>query len=58
VPVLLLPENDSKAEAITHFDWEEVTDPSGVTYTLQVATSPGFTPSSIVLDKDGLTDSD
>lgn len=58
VPGLLLPEDGSKAEAITHFDWEEVTDPSGVTYTLQVATSPGFTPSSIVLEKEGLTDSE
>ena len=58
VPVLLLPEEDSKAEAITHFDWEDVTDPSGVTYTLQVSTSSGFTPSSIVLEKDGLTDSE
>ncbi|MDD5509540.1 MAG: IPT/TIG domain-containing protein [Dehalococcoidales bacterium] len=57
VPVLLLPEEGSKSEAMTGFDWEEVTDPSGVIYSLQVATSEGFTPSSIVLEKDGLAES-
>ena len=58
VPVLLLPEDGSKAEAMTYFDWEDAADPSGVSYSLQVATSEGFTPSSIVLEKEGLTDSE
>jgi len=36
-----------------HFDWEVVTDPSGVTYTLQVTANVDF--SSIILEKTGLT---
>ncbi|MBN2097978.1 MAG: leucine-rich repeat domain-containing protein [Dehalococcoidia bacterium] len=35
------------------FDWSNVSDPSGVTYWLQIASDYGFT--SLVLDKDGLT---
>jgi len=58
VPVLVLPEDGSKAEAMAYLDWEDAADPSGVSYTLQVATSAGFTPSSIVLEKNGLTDSE
>lgn len=58
VPVLLLPEDNSKAEAEAHFDWEDITDPSGVTYTLQVATKDNFAASYIVLEKEGLTDSE
>ena len=58
VPVLLLPEDGSKAEAMAYFDWEDAADPSGVSYSLQVATSEGFTPASIVLEKDELTDSE
>ncbi len=56
VPVPLLPETETKAEGQTYFDWEDVTDPSGVTYTLQVATDAAFT--SLVLKKKGLTVSD
>ena len=58
VPVLVLPEDGSKAEAMAYFDWEDAADPSGVSYSLQVATSEGFTPSSIVLEKEELTDSE
>jgi len=58
VPVLVLPEDGSKAEAMAYLDWEDAADPSGVSYSLQVATSKGFTPSSIVLEKEGLTDSE
>jgi len=54
VPELIFPEDGDKAEALTRFEWEESPDPSGVTYTLQVAESEGFTPASIVLEKDGL----
>jgi len=56
IPQLLLPEDASKAEAETYFDWEDVTDDSGVTYTLQIAIDADFT--SIVLEKEGLTYSD
>ncbi|MBI4186058.1 MAG: IPT/TIG domain-containing protein [Chloroflexi bacterium] len=56
-PAPLLPEMGAKAKARAYFDWEDVTDPSGVTYTLQVATSKDFAVSSIVLEKPGLTSS-
>jgi len=59
VPRLKLPEEGSRAEAETHFDWESVSDESlPVTYALQVATDEDFTTDSIVLEKEGLTDSD
>ena len=58
-PRPLKPEMSIKAEAQAYFDWEEVTDPSGVTYTLQIATenftSESFSEGSIVLEKTGLT---
>ncbi len=57
-PPPLQPEMDIKAEAETYFDWEDVTDPSGVTYTLQIATAEDFATDSIVLEKTGLTESE
>jgi len=58
IPRPLKPEMGIKAEALTYFDWEDVTDPSGVTYTLQIATDESFSRSSIVLEKTGLTKSE
>ncbi len=58
IPVPLKPEMNIKAEAETYFDWEDVTDPSDVTYTLQIATSEDFAKGSIVLEKTGLTQSE
>jgi hypothetical protein len=55
-PALLLPQAASAAEEVTHFDWSDVQDPSGVTYTLQIATDAEFT--GIVLEKKGLTASE
>jgi len=52
VPVLLLPKVADTAEAKAYFDWEDVTDPSGVSYTLQVASDANFT--NIVLEREGL----
>jgi len=52
VPVLLLPEVATAAKAETYFDWKDVTDPSGVSYTLQVASDVNFT--NVVLEKEGL----
>lgn len=50
VPTPLMPSDTSEAKAETHFDWEDVDDPSlPVTYRLQVASDKDFT--SIVLDK-------
>jgi hypothetical protein len=57
-PTLLLPLMGEKAEALTSFDWEDVSDESlPVTYTLQVATSDDFSLSSMVLVKEGLISS-
>jgi len=53
VPVLLLPEDASKAGVEVYFDWEDVDDPSGVTYTLQIATDADF--NTMVLEKEDLT---
>jgi hypothetical protein len=47
-----------KADAETYFDWESVTDPSGVTYTLQIASSEDFSQEFMVLEKTGLTESE
>jgi hypothetical protein len=58
VPELLLPAGNSRAEADTYFDWEDVDDPSGVTYTLQVATKRSFASPSVVLEEAELIDSE
>lgn len=55
-PQPLLPLMDSKPEQPITFDWEDVTDPSGVTYTFQLATDEGFT--DIVVEEEGLTESE
>jgi hypothetical protein len=56
VPALSKPESDTKAKSLATFDWSAVTDPSGVTYTLQIATDAGFT--QIVLEKKELPQSE
>ncbi len=52
-PALLSPANDTKADALTTFQWEAVTDPSGFTYELEVSRDSKF--SILVLEKRGLT---
>jgi len=56
MPVPLLPKVAGMAKAEPYFDWEDVVDVSGVTYTLQVASDTGFT--TVVLEKKGLTHSE
>ena len=56
IPPPLLPEDTDKTKAKIYFDWDDVTDPSGVTYTFQIATDNDFT--SIVLEEKGLTSSE
>lgn len=56
IPVPLLPEVAATVEVETHFDWGDVADPSGITYTLQIGTDADFTP--IVLERKGLTQSE
>ena len=51
----LLPEVATTTEAEAYFDWTDVTDPSGVSYALQIAADNDFT--TIVLEKKGLTNS-
>jgi hypothetical protein len=55
-PTLSKPEAGTKAKAQATFGWSEVTDPSGVTYTLQIATDAAFT--QMVLEKKLLTQSE
>ncbi len=58
IPAPLKPEMNIKAKAEAYFDWEGVTDPSGVTYSLQIATDESFSPASIVLEKTGINSSE
>lgn len=56
VPNLTSPAHGAKTTSHTPtFDWSDVTDPSGVRNTLQVANNPEF--SSLLLSKEGLTQS-
>jgi len=55
VPVPLLPAEGDKVDSLAYFDWSDVTDPSGVTYTLQIAADANFTV--MVLEKTQLTES-
>ena len=54
-PQPLLPPIDSKPERPVTFDWKDVTDPSGVTFVLQVARDKGF--ADMVIKKRGLAES-
>jgi hypothetical protein len=55
-PVPIIPEVASGVKPTTIFDWTDITDKSGVTYTLQVATDTNFVVE--VLDKTGLIQSE
>jgi hypothetical protein len=52
VPKLLAPESGAKVNETPTLSWGTVTDPSGITYTLQIAADENF--SSLVQDKSGL----
>jgi hypothetical protein len=55
-PVTLSPTHAATIEAGTQFDWQNVSDPSGITYVLQVAEDSEF--ADIVLEKTELADSE
>lgn len=55
VPELILPGNGVRQGSRPSFEWGAVSDPSGVTYNLQLATDSSFV--TLVLNKDGLTQS-
>ena len=42
VPEILEPANNTKADRVPTIDWNDVTDPSGVTYNFQLAMDTGF----------------
>jgi hypothetical protein len=53
-PTLLAPDNGSTERVSTPtFDWSDVSDPSGITYELEVASDSEFT--SLLIEKTGLT---
>lgn len=54
-PKLLLPDNGIRQNSRPSFSWEEVIDPSGVTYSLQIAADESF--NTLLLEKTGLTQS-
>ena len=57
-PLLLLPANASEGEQPQSFTWQEVEDPSGVTYTFQLARDAGFgsaNSTNLLVNKGGLT---
>ena len=53
IPTLLEPQTGSRQSHQPILVWTPVTDPSGVTYTFQIATDAGF--ANIILQKQGLT---
>ena len=54
-PQPILPAIDSKPERPVTFDWKDVTDPSSVTFVLQIARDKGF--ADMVIEKRGLAES-
>ena len=56
MPVPRLPEVATATEAVLYFDWEDVTDPSGITYVFQIASDSDF--ATIVLERKDLTESE
>ena len=55
-PTLLSPASLTKASGTPTLSWQDVTDPSGVTYSLQIAKDATF--NILVLQKDGLKQSE
>jgi hypothetical protein len=56
VPAPLLPATGAKVKPQPSFGWQSVTDPSDVSYTLQIAADTDF--SNMILQKQGLTKSE
>jgi hypothetical protein len=54
VPVNYTPADGSQADSMPVMQWSSVSDPSGVTYTLQIATDAGF--ANVILQKSGMVD--
>ena len=56
MPKLLLPINATETAETVYFDWENVSDPSGVSYALVVASDANL--SNVLFTKEGLADSE
>ncbi|MFH0941722.1 MAG: IPT/TIG domain-containing protein [Chloroflexota bacterium] len=56
VPEMLSPKDKARAGRVLTFQWEDVTDPSDITYNFQLATAPDF--KKLLYDEKGLTDSE
>ena len=56
VPEILEPANNTKADRVPTIDWDDVADPSGVTYNFQLAMDTGF--ENVLIDKKNLADSE
>lgn len=54
-PVLATPETGVRQKATGKFTWNSVTDPSGITYELQIANDASFSAASMIFEKKGLT---
>jgi hypothetical protein len=52
-PKLITPKDKDKLDEGGNFNWEAVTDPSGVAYTLQITTDQNF--NAVIVEKKGLT---
>jgi len=52
LPKLIMLEDPGNVKPGARFDWEDVTDPSGVTYVFQVANDADF--SSVIFEKTGI----
>lgn len=57
-PAPILPKSNSWVAAQPLFDWQDVTDLSGVNYALQIAVDANFTPNTLVLEKQRLASSE
>jgi hypothetical protein len=55
-PVPLKPDIAGTTESRAYFDWSDISDESGISYTLQVAVDADF--NDILLDKEGITTSE
>jgi len=53
VPIVMTPQGISRENARPVFTWQGVTDPSGVTYTLQIASDASF--NTVIMEKEELT---
>ena len=53
MPMPLSPEVAGKVGGNTYFDWQDVTDSSGITYVLQIGTDANL--SNIIIKEEGLS---